>query len=976
MNIFENKAIKNNKRNNTEKKERKIIYNTIKNKNFSSKNMYPHDSSYNANINPFNISNNEENVIANILKTNNVKSETFQNLEKEKINSNIKYINKNSSTSVNINVDKEYKEKGDFNFINISQKVKPFLYKPKNTKKYPTNSYNNNFHFLDILNTFRMIINILIDDDSLNSSNNLLKIFESIILSLNSLGEINISNKDFIICIFFQHISNEGTFKDIFPQLNFYNCNNWNLKMNSYYCSYGSVISVNETPINVLLFYKEKATYVEIYKFFYCNILNDLITLLNADSKDIGKTFLVVNWPNGKIYEKSSNKYHKSRILSNIFRICNNRNMILIPDINYSPYNNVDYFGYIQKYNFDSDKVHINLLWDMMCEYPIDHRFFFINMNFKLYLILKDFYQNKISIYSNEFYHDYLLSIYLKRQTKNIVIQKIQQVKIEYNNLPLNLIDFFLYFTLKRGSEYANVFSLICYFFSWRNMSFLKFLQKFVLVFKLINFLVEFFWLGLSLLISYAVFNETFGTEDNKVDYFCSLGYAIIVILLLFISSIYIKNKPKKKCNIIYRNVKRNKESFVILLVLYIVHYVYNIFFIVCSIIAIIHVENGKNKEYDNKNFYIFQKDYFLLLLLLNILFVILPSFIRPSNIISFGFLLYLVLQFPNATCFFHIPYLFTSIRNINSENKSSEYLYISLYIILNGLLTVMCLVFDTKRQRRMDFFYVLASILVILNGVKFIILLVGICWQNRFNKEISTGQIPQYNIVNSEYDNNINDKKNNIINNSNNKMIKVDNIGLSKNGSNLTIKYINERKIFEENNNQELKIRTGYEKECSSQVSIIPNNNLMLNKSIEQNNKKDDIQNQTSNKHHERNDSNLHFSENDNQLNSIDIRKTLDSHINYQNKSSIHNKNEQELYINNINPIYNRNDTKDLEIHYPFDSEKINEDNRNNNYKYIYEENNYEDKYENNYENNYENINNANNKYYENINYNKEEVN
>ena len=119
--------------------------------------------------------------------------------------------------------------------------------------------------------------------------------------------------------------------------------------------------------------------------------------------------------------------------------------MILIPDINFFPYNKKDYFGHIHRYNINSDKIHVNLLWDMMCEYPIDHRFFFIDMNFKLYLILKEYYQNnKISIYSNEFYHDYHLSIYLKKQTKNIVIQKIKQVKIEYNDLSSNLINFFL----------------------------------------------------------------------------------------------------------------------------------------------------------------------------------------------------------------------------------------------------------------------------------------------------------------------------------------------------------------------------------------------------------------------------------------------------------------------------------------------------------------------------------------------------
>ena len=90
--------------------------------------------------------------------------------------------------------------------------MKPFIYKPQKKKEYSSHAFNI-FNFLDISSSYRMIINILVDDDSLQSSNDLSKIFESIILSLKSLGEINISNKDFLVIIFFQHFSCEETFK-------------------------------------------------------------------------------------------------------------------------------------------------------------------------------------------------------------------------------------------------------------------------------------------------------------------------------------------------------------------------------------------------------------------------------------------------------------------------------------------------------------------------------------------------------------------------------------------------------------------------------------------------------------------------------------------------------------------------------------------------------------------------------------------
>ena len=904
------KTEKNIKKNKKEKKEKPKKYD--KNKVTQAKSKFPQDTVV---PNENNISVNEENgnVIANILKTNNVKNVSYRDQEILENISQIKYSKKNSNSSIYIEDD--YKEIGDFNFISISEKVKPFLYKPQKSKEYSSHAFNN-FYFLDIANTYKMIINILVDDDSLHSSNNLSKIFELIVLSLKDLNDINITNKDFLVCIYFQHFSNDKTFKQIFPGLNFYNCNNWNLKMNTFYCSYGEVISVNDTPIYVLNFYKESSTFVEVYKFFYCNVINDLITLINADAKEIGKTFLVVNWPNGKLYKQSINKHFKSTILPNIFRICNNRNMVLIPDTNYHINLKKDFFGYINKYNLDSEKIYVNLLWDSMCAYPIDHRFFFINMNFKLYLILNEYYQNnKINIYANPYYHDYNLSLYLKQQVKNIVIQKIQQIKIEYDDIPSSLNDFFYDYILRKGSEYANFIPLFFYFISFKNMSCIKFLQKFVVLFKLGCFLVEYFWLGLSLLISYAVFNDTFGSGNNNMDYFCSLGYAMIVILLLFISTIYIKNKTKIKHNRIYRNAKRNEESYLIIYILYIVHYIYNAFFLICSIIALIHVEQGKTKQKGNKDYYLFQKKFFILLIILNFLFIILPLFIRPNNIISKGILYYIIAQLPNSSCFFHVPYLFTSIRNVNSSNKYLESVYISLYLLLNGLLTVVCIVFDTKRQRRMDFLYVIATIYAVLNGIKLIILVIGFCLQNKFNKNIINGLIPQYNVVNSEYENNINDVNlfdNNTLNNRN------DNLKINKNESNNSFgqnKYDN-NVVYESKNALEKKT----DKEHSSELDInsMNKNNLDLEKSIERNNYIE--RSQKSNKNIIKEDPIFKYDD----LKSIKKTLTEDFKMNdlnynlhkekipYENNI---NENDSNCYINNTNTNMDINTNIDMNI-------------------------------------------------------------
>ena len=766
--------------------DKKSIENSINNEN----DIYPQDTIINIQTNKEKIQIKDDNIKSTILQTNNIKRDSYNEEEDDKIeNKKLEYD--------------DYEKDGDFFFINISDKVKPFIYKPQKNNEYTSHAFNN-FHFLDIANKYKMIINIIIDDDSFRSSFYLSIIFDSIFISLKSLNEINISNKDLLICIYFQHFSKEETFKQLFPDLDFLETKNKNKKLDTFCCSYGEFISKIEMPLNTLIFYKESSSYIEIYKFFFCNVLNDLITIINADAKEIGKTFLVVNWPNGKYYEETTNKYHKSRILSNIFRISNNRNMILIPDINYHPFNKEDYFGYINKYNFDADKVSVNLIWDMMCAYPIDHRYFYINMNYNLYLIFKEYYQNNIiNIYSNEYYHDYNLSIYLQKKTKNVVIQKFQQVKIEYTDLPLNLLDIFFDMILKRGSEMANGLKLISFFFNFRNLTCIKFIQKFVILFKLICFLAEFFWLGLSLLISYAIFNEVFGSDDNNLDYFFSVGYAIIVILLILISSVYIKNNPKIKLNKSKRNIKRNQESYCILLSLYIVHYIFNIFFFVCCIIAVIKVSKGKYEDINDKDYYIFKKEYSIYLLILNIFFALFPNFIRASNLTTKGFFYYLILQFPNSACFFHVPYLFLCTRNINPEIKSTESLYISLFLLLNGIFTVICIVFDTKRQRRMDFFYVISTVLLVINGLKIIILISGCCWQNRFNRKISSGQIPQYDFTSAEINNNSNDSR----------KIDVE--------TNIKIKLNKERE----------KIRINMKKEFSSQIDIKKQNDSSLMK-------------------------------------------------------------------------------------------------------------------------------------------------
>ena len=787
------------------KKKDGINSNKIKNENINIINNDINNKEYYNN-------NNESNIIGNILRVNKIKSKYKKNKNNCQDNNNIDMENK-----LLIN---EYIQPGDFSFIKILNQM----------KNYDTNKIRSMPNF----NNYKIIINIIVDDDSLNSSNNLLKILKLISSSLTSLNKIKITVEQILVIIFFQHFTYEASFNHFFPGLKFYNYintnnnnnNNINNIINNIYYSFGYY--TGEKKLNIFSFYKESLTFIELYNFFYTELIPNLI---NFEVGQNNKNILIVNWPNGKLFTYKKN-LESINHLKNVVKICGKENMILIPDINFIPNEKEKNFGHVNKYCLNSDKININLIWDIDCGYPIDHRFFFINMNKELYLLLKNFYNNNknINIYSNEYFHDYYLVIYLKKNMKKIEIQYIEDVHVEYSDLPWNIKIFFTDLMLRRGSEYVNFFHLLKYFISCKNLDYKRFFEKIFIFFKLIYNCIQFFWLGITFLICYAVFNDTFGTKGNKMDYFCSLGYVIMTIILLSISLLYIKNDPKIKYNKINRDMKLNSEVYTIIAVLYLIHYIYFFFFVICAIIALIHIKQGEYSDINKENdYYIFSTDFFIILFFINLFLSILPSFFRFSNLITKGFVFYLFLYLPNQIAFFHYPYLFTCIKNINSKTKKKEALYITLYVVLNGIVTVICLVFDTTRQRRMDFLCIMSIIISSLNVVKLIVCIIGICKINNFKKkytkiileknEEEVNTINTTNIINTtnnndintnilsvnnnfnNFDNNINDKEeisngyNSVRNNkSTNSNLKINPISLSKK---LSLKKIS---IFKEN--------------------------------------------------------------------------------------------------------------------------------------------------------------------------------
>ena len=216
---------------------------------------------------------------------------------------------------------------------------------------------------------------------------------------------------------------------------------------------------------------------------------------------------------------------------------------------------------------------------------------------------------------------------------------------------------------------------------------------------------------------------------------------------------------------------------------------------------------------------------------------------------------------------FFHYPYLFTCIKTVNSKKRKIESLYVVCYVVLNGVVTVFCLVFDTTRQRRMNFFCVMAIIISVLNVVKAITSIISICLIKNFAKKYKD----ENNYINDEQtsieeknDESISHKKNNESNTNYKLQTESNGLNLSENNeinkedtinnniSNFPMDTIEDNKSININKN---------EQEINKSINIYNSKNIILDnvfqkreKNPENNSQSFSIQNSSANLENENN--------------------------------------------------------------------------------------------------------------------------
>ena len=91
--------------------------------------------------------------------------------------------------------------------------------------------------------------------------------------------------------------------------------------------------------------------------------------------------------------------------------------------------------------------------------------------------------------------------------------------------------------------------------------------------------------------------NDAISQTSIEYDYFITFFFGLLTFILLSVSLFNVKNRPIIKNNIIIRNeIRKNYSKFVFILI-YIFHYIYFMFFIVSSIIALINIKSKGSSD-------------------------------------------------------------------------------------------------------------------------------------------------------------------------------------------------------------------------------------------------------------------------------------------------------------------------------------------------------------------------------------------
>ena len=592
------------------------------------------------------------------------------------------------------------KKLGNFSFLEVNEKINPFKYRVSTIQTSPSN-----FNFLDDRTQYSLIIPIIIENDSLSNSRKLRNTMNSLFLSLPELIQIGISNQNILICLFFLHFSSNKTFSQIYPNTDYLAaCCTGDLDYN---CSSCYIVSSTGIPINIISFNKNHSTHVECLKCFYLFILNDIkyyntISIIEDEKKIFNNTFYILNWQNGIIPEKNT--------ISNLIKTATEP-MIIFPAVHSLP-NNL--FGEILEFYYLYIQIYSYYYYNVTSSCPIEHKFSLIKIDKKLYQVMKNYFTYYIYNDAELYYHDFKLGIFLLNNGYHTYY--INQINVFYYERTLNFNEFMMNYCKQKSSYILIFFYLLNFFILWSNMNFFKFVKKIFLFFQLLELIIDFLYIGFTILIIFSFLSEAFIDEDERIVIFFTVIYSIMTICSCCFSLISPKENGRDKTFIYF----------------HIFFYCYFIFFIISSLFAIIRISH-------NKNNYKFKSPPMILLILLNIIFIIGPSFFHLRKVIKniFSGFKFFIITFPGLYSVFKFHYLINCFdlygQSIYSKRKfgnrflnERKKVQIFLFLISNSAIAFICF-FLISTSRRIIFIYIIGILYTIINGQKFIAIIIGI---------------------------------------------------------------------------------------------------------------------------------------------------------------------------------------------------------------------------------------------------------
>ena len=488
------------------------------------------------------------------------------------------------------------------------------------------------------------IICVLLKNDLSQSSKLLDKTLDGIYQNLNNLQDLGISSSNTLVCIFIKNIIRFSLFpkdeiQNIKPSQSFYLYSK--AKKNKYPSS--TIYLVTKT---------RGLTDFEALKCFYLGILEQI----KMEKNPIFSSVITAGVEPKTLKKLILSSYNNSKIHGASVGVIESEGFGL--------------FSMIEQY----ERVHFNTynmnFYGISAAIPVSSLLSTLFIDDKILGILKEFYAFRNNNLNQSIsYHDYSLGLYLYKNNINVQFLSNESTGT-LHTYELEYADYQEIWVNRYSGYYANFFNLINELINFAHGAFFK---KFILLFQIIGFLIEFIYPSLSSMVIYSIFYEAFDIYDYRLATFFTMLYIFMLL-------------AAGMCSLITKNPKEMRMTN---LFLYIFMEVYYLLVIICSIIAMDNVKKNKSK-----NEYKFNNAAISCIIIFTFIPYIIPMLLRINAIFSniFNMLIYIGLGAPISTSNFLMGQLWnasdTAGGNEVDERKSFVLIIFFLFNLFFGSLT------------------------------------------------------------------------------------------------------------------------------------------------------------------------------------------------------------------------------------------------------------------------------------------------